>query len=55
MTSRIDYEALEDEYAELPTKQATAKPTGPVGSRTDQARFIKPRRDGSHKRMEQSQ
>ena len=47
----IDYDALEDEYAELPTKQATAKPTGPVGSRTDQARFIKPRRDGAHKRI----
>ena len=47
----IDYDALEDYYGDLTAKQTVAKPTGPVGSRTDQARFIKPRRDGAHKRQ----
>jgi hypothetical protein len=54
MTSKIDFDALEAEYDDTPTFQPVAKPTRPVGSRADQSRYIKPRRDGSHKRMEQS-
>ena len=47
---RIDYEQLEDEYGDLPKREAVHSPTGPVGSLTDNAREQTADRNGAHKR-----
>lgn len=48
----IDYDELDDEYGELPTREKVQQSTKPVGSLTDNARLIKPRRDGAFKRRD---
>ena len=47
---RIDYEDLEAEYDQLPSREYIRRSTEPVGSLTDNRRKTKPNRDGAHKR-----
>jgi hypothetical protein len=47
---RIDYEELEAEFDELPSRGYIRRSTEPVGSLTDNRRKTKPNRDGAHKR-----
>jgi hypothetical protein len=48
---KIDYKYFEDTYDDLPTREYIRRSTEPVGSFTDNARKIKPNRDGAHKRV----
>jgi hypothetical protein len=45
------YEAFDDEYEDLPKRVKIQSSSKPVGSLTDNARKIKPNRDGAHKRV----
>ena len=48
----IDYEYLESEYENFPTRERTrCNVERVVGSLTDNLRMVKPQRDGAHKRM----
>jgi len=47
----IDYEMLDGTYDQMPTAGKMMKSQTPVGSLTDNARKIKPQRDGAHKRV----
>lgn len=47
----IDYDSLDAKYEAKPSKVKMEKSMKPVGSLTDNARKIKPNRDGSHKRL----
>ena len=49
--SVIDYEMLDSEFDQMPTAGKMMKSQNPVGSLTDNARKIKPQRDGAHKRV----
>ena len=51
--THTDYDALDDEYGDLPKREKFAPSTKPVGSLTDNLRKIKPQRDGAHKRNDQ--
>lgn len=48
--SKIDYDALEDEFEDLPSHEKKGKPQTAVGSLTDNLRQVKPNRDGARKR-----
>lgn len=48
--TKINYEYLELEYDQLPTRSAIRGNTNPQGSLTDNLRLIKPQRDGARKR-----
>lgn len=47
----IDYDLLDEQYENAPTKQSLRPSADPVGSLTDNRRKVKPNRDGAHKRM----
>ena len=47
----INYEALDDEYGSLPTREKVARSTKPEGSLTDNVRKQKVVRDSTHKRV----
>lgn len=47
----IDYDLLDEQYENIPTKQTIRPSSDPVGSLTDNRRKVKPNRDGSHKRL----
>ena len=47
----INYEALDDEYGSLPTREKVARSTEPEGSLTDNVRKQKVVRDSTHKRV----
>jgi hypothetical protein len=46
----IDYDLLDEQYENIPTKQTIRPSSDPVGSLTDNRRKVKPNRDGAHKR-----
>lgn len=46
----INYDELDEQYANLPTRENVRRSTDPVGSLTDNRRKVKPNRDGAHKR-----
>lgn len=47
----IDYDLLDQEFEQLPSKEKIAPSMKPEGSLTDNLRVVKPRRDGAHKRL----
>lgn len=47
----INYDELDEQYGNLPTREVVRKSSDPVGSLTDNRRKVKPNRDGAHKRM----
>lgn len=47
----IDYEDLDEEYGNLPTREKIAPSMKPEGSLTDNLRMVKPNRDGAYKRV----
>ena len=47
----IDYDLLDEQYENIPTKQTIRPSSDPVGSLTDNRRKVKPNRDGAHKRL----
>ena len=51
----INYEALDDEYGSLPTREKVARSTKPEGSLTDNVRKQKVVRDSTHKRFNEFQ
>lgn len=48
----INYEDLEEMYDNLPKNEKVARNTAPEGSLTDNLRFVEPRRNGAHKRVQ---
>lgn len=51
----IYYEELDEEYAALFNREKIQPSSKPVGSLTDNARRIKPGRDGAHKRVRENE
>ena len=51
----IDYDLLDDEFDNLPSKEKIAPSMKPQGSLTDNLRIAKPNRDGAYKRLRQFQ
>lgn len=48
--TKINYDELDEQYGQLPTRAAIRGNTSPQGSLTDNLRLIKPQRDGARKR-----
>lgn len=46
----INYDDLDDEFGDLPTREKIAPSQKPEGSLTDNLRMVKPNRDGAHNR-----
>ena len=51
----INYDDLESEYGNLPTREKVARSTKPEGSLTDNVRKQKVVRDSTHKRFNEFQ
>jgi hypothetical protein len=49
--TKIDYEALDEQYDTLPRNTPIRGNTNPVGSLTDNRREVKANRDGAIKRL----
>lgn len=47
----IDYDLIDEQYDELPSRERIPKSNKPVGSLTDNVKKQKPIRDSAHKRL----
>lgn len=47
----INYDELDEQYGEMPSRTPIRGNTSPVGSLTDNRRKVKPNRDGVRKRL----
>jgi hypothetical protein len=50
---KIDFDELDTEYEDMPSRTPIRGNTKPQGSLTDNLRLVKPNRDGAYKRVRQ--